>query len=216
MLTGFTLKMIAIAAMLIDHIGHLFFPELIVLRIIGRIAFPIFSFFIAQGYTHTKNKNKYMLRILIFAIISQVPYFLAFEDMLKLNVLFTLLIALLIIRLKESLGRFEFFVYAIALLLLSFFSDWGIFGVIYILSFYYFKDNLKKQIISFIGITILRSIIIYIDTSLISMLVHLGVLLSIPLLLLYNEKKGYNLKYFFYIFYPLHLFILYIVHILVI
>ena len=215
-LTGFSLKIIAIIAMTIDHVGHIFFPELIVLRVIGRIAFPIFAFFVALGYVHTRNKNKYMLRILLFALISQVPYLLAFEGVFKLNVLFTFFIALSIIKLKETVRLFEFSIYAFALLLLSVISDWGIFGVIYILSFYSFRKSLKKQIISFVIITLLRSIIISLDSSVVLVLVHSSVLLSIPFLLLYNKEKGKGLKYLFYVFYPLHLIILYLISIIVI
>ena len=59
-LDGFTLKMIAIITMLIDHVGHVIFPEIAILRIIGRFSFPIFCFLLVEGFFHTSNVKKYM------------------------------------------------------------------------------------------------------------------------------------------------------------
>lgn len=76
-----TLKIIAMLTMLIDHIGVLIFPNLRILRTIGRIAFPIFAYMIAKGYRHTSNRKKYQIRLLIFGLISQVPYIFLNHDM---------------------------------------------------------------------------------------------------------------------------------------
>ena len=64
------LKIIAVLAMLIDHVGKLFFPEVLFLQILGRLAFPIFAFFIAEGFYYTKNKVQYLFTILVFAVIA--------------------------------------------------------------------------------------------------------------------------------------------------
>ena len=69
-----TLKIIALITMIIDHIGLVFFPEMVIFRIIGRMAFPIFAFFIAEGWYYTKNKKKYVLLLFVFMIISWVPF----------------------------------------------------------------------------------------------------------------------------------------------
>ncbi len=68
------LKIIAMVTMLIDHIGYMFYPELKYLRIIGRIAYPIFAYMIAMGWTHTSSKKDYFIRLSIFGLISQIPY----------------------------------------------------------------------------------------------------------------------------------------------
>jgi len=89
------IKIIAMVTMAIDHIGVLLFPSLRILRTIGRIAFPIFAYQIAKGYSKTRNKKKYASRIAIFAVISQIPYMWLNQDMTMylwyFNVLFLFL-----------------------------------------------------------------------------------------------------------------------------
>ena len=98
-LNTFTLKMIAIISMLVDHIGHIFFPEVMIFRIVGRIAFPIFAYVLAEGIYYTKDITKYMMRLGIFALLSEIPYDLAIMgSMLEFshqNVFFTLFFAVL-------------------------------------------------------------------------------------------------------------------------
>lgn len=92
------LKIIAIATMLIDHVGYLYFPGQMLYRTIGRIAFPIFAYQVALGFQKTSNRKKYGLRLLIFACISQIPYFWFNPDVQfrfgGLNIMFTFLLAL--------------------------------------------------------------------------------------------------------------------------
>ena len=95
-LSGNMLKIIAAISMLIDHIGVILFPENILLRIIGRLAFPIFAFLIAEGCRYTKNNKRYFFVMALFAIVFQVFYTLFTADM-YLNIFFTLSFAILII-----------------------------------------------------------------------------------------------------------------------
>jgi len=93
-----TLKLLAMLTMLIDHIGYMFFPNYRIFRTIGRLAFPIFAYQLSVGYVKTSNLKKYSIRLLGFALISQIPYSffsptLDFEP-LRLNIMFTLLLAL--------------------------------------------------------------------------------------------------------------------------
>ena len=99
------LKIIAVVSMLIDHIGWQFFPDAIWLRIIGRIAFPIFAFFIAQGMFYTRSRKKYILNMLWIGLVSQVPYTFLSSRMYNLNIMFTFIIAALIIVLIEELKK---------------------------------------------------------------------------------------------------------------
>ena len=85
------LKILAVIFMITDHIGAVFFPNAAIFRLVGRLSYPLFAFCIAQGLIHTRSKAKYSLRLFLFAVISQIPYFLAFDKKPfdKLNVLFT-------------------------------------------------------------------------------------------------------------------------------
>ena len=95
-LNSFQLKCIAIVTMLIDHIGAIIFPTQMGFRIIGRFSFPIFCFLLVEGFHHTKDVKKYMIRLGIFALISEIPYDLAFRNVFlefeRQNVFFTLLL----------------------------------------------------------------------------------------------------------------------------
>ena len=77
-LNGTVLKIIAALFMVIDHAGYMFFPKVIWIRKVGRISFPIFAFFIAEGFFYSKDRRRYLLRMLLFAVISELPFDLAF------------------------------------------------------------------------------------------------------------------------------------------
>ncbi|WP_291632823.1 TraX family protein [Clostridium sp.] len=84
-MTTSMLKIIAILLMLIDHIGAALFPKVIVLRMIGRLSFPIFAYLIAIGYSKTNSFSKYLYRLMIFAVISQIPFSLAFSENISIR-----------------------------------------------------------------------------------------------------------------------------------
>ena len=96
-LSALDLKLLAMAAMLVDHMGYLFFPQARWMRCVGRLAFPIFAFQIAEGWYRTRDRKKYTLRLLICAVVSEVPFDLAFSgtpvDAGYQNVLWTFFIA---------------------------------------------------------------------------------------------------------------------------
>ncbi len=100
MITLFTLKIIAIITMFLDHYYRIIGgPEW--LSILGRLAFPIFAFSISEGYSHTKNVNKYLMRLLNFAIIIQLPNFLGFQEY-PLNIFFTLALGLFCLEILDN------------------------------------------------------------------------------------------------------------------
>ncbi len=241
-LTGNGLKIIAMITMLIDHTAvALPMPDFFVyglMRFIGRIAAPILFFFVAEGYHHTGNKNKYLLRLAAFAVISYLPFIWFMtgglpnsNNYLILNVIYTLFIGFLALRAKREISRQWLKTLTVFLLfLLSLPGDWSYLAVIYILAFDYYRGDFKKQayaytIITFISVAqdFLHPIAGLLDgqpliaESLAVGIINLGRFLPIGLLYLYNGQKGSGGKWAqwgFYIFYPLHLILLCLVRIL--
>ena len=107
-LDGGALKLLAAALMLIDHVGAILLPEMVILRCIGRLAFPIFAFFIAEGYAHTRSFGRYLLRMAAWAVVSEASFNLEnglIFDLTRQNVLWTFCLALLTLRGLEELRR---------------------------------------------------------------------------------------------------------------
>ena len=142
-LNNFTIKMIAIAAMACDHIGAVLFPQYLEMRLIGRIAFPIFAFTLVEGFLHTKDVKKYMMRLGVLALISEIPFDLAFWgvplEFGHQNVFFTMFlgIAMLYLYLRNVKTSRQILT-VVAMLLLSELlrTDYNSAGLLMILCFY--------------------------------------------------------------------------------
>lgn len=222
------LKLIAIIAMTIDHIADLIYPGMPnniisnILHIIGRLTAPIMFFFICEGFYLYKNLKKYILRLFLFAIISHFAYCFAFginyipfssgNIFNQTSIMWSLawsVVALYIIY-KTNLKEWQKWILIILINIITFSSDWSCIAVMSILSMYSNRGNLKKQIISMSFWILIYAIISYLFVSKIYGLITLGVLLVYPLLKVYNGKKGKLnwLKWFFYIYYPLHLIVI--------
>ena len=152
-MSSFTLKLIGITSMLADHIGKAFFPEQQWLTLIGRLAFPIFAFGIAEGYLHTHDINKYFKRLAIFALISQIPYML-FNSIISANywqstnVIFTLLLGLAaIFFFDRSSNKAIGFLITLALCLIAelVHADYGAYGVSVVLLFHFLSQTMRKK-----------------------------------------------------------------------
>lgn len=214
------LKIIALISMIIDHYGAIFEDNIDMYRIIGRIAFPIYCFLLVEGFYHTKDVKKYALRLFIFALLSEIPFDLAFFGKLEFthqNVFFTLLIGLIAI---YNLHKYEeksnfiktaiVFIAFVASVTLN--VDYHIIGIIYILSFYYTKNY---SILQRLGII---AILMFITNLLLSSILQQFSLMSLIILYFYNSELGPSNKIqqiFFYAAYPVHLFILYLIKILI-
>lgn len=219
-MSNFTLKMIAIIAMAIDHTAAVLIPDntmtYLIMRIIGRIAFPIFCFLIVEGFYHTKNVHQYMARLSIFALLSEIPFDLAFyqkpfafEDQ---NVFFTLAIGLAVIYgikkmsqifvnkkwLASILQLLIFFVGGVIAIYLK--TDYNFMGVALIYILFMYRES--KWMLSLMVILI---------NTIYSSGIQKYASLSLLLILLYNGKQGPKVRYVFYAFYPTHLFILYLI-----
>ncbi len=199
------LKLIALITMLIDHVGFIFFPYDLTWRLIGRLAFPIFAFGIAEGYTYTRDWRKYLLRLLILAIISQPIFLLTFKSS-DLNVVFTLAGGLLLIHCYESLKPWFLKYLSIILVLVSawyFNFEYGALGVLLILVFYIFR---KKPFL----FIIIGSLIFVVYSIMNQHLIYLGSIAALFLIQSIPRKRLKLGRYFFYIFYPGHLLVLYL------
>jgi len=222
-MTAFALKLIAIAAMTLDHLGAVIFTGSIALRAIGRLTMPIMSYLIAEGYRHTSNKTKYLCRLLVFAAISEIPFDMAFNNAVlefsSQNVMLTLALGLCAIWLydknKHSILKYlyPFLMCFIAELLLT---DYSSLGVALIFIFYLMPQNKPLYILlavaGFSGFMCFNSLAAYgfriTQYSFGRILMPAcAVFAAIPLML-YNKKRGCNIKYFFYAYYPLHLLII--------
>ena len=221
-LNGSALKLLAMATMLVDHSAICFRPLLnpylftlfdirftpyVLLRGFGRIAFPIFCFLLAEGFRHTRSKQRYALNLFLFALLSEIPYDLFNCGALpyeRQNVFFTLLLGGLGI---WCLGKFRERPLGSSLLLIGLgivaallHADYGWKGFLLILLLYLLAEQPVVQ--AFAGITLLGW--------------PAGVACAFPFLNLYNGERGFvrgrAAKYFFYCFYPVHLTILWLLH----
>ncbi|MFV0342612.1 MAG: TraX family protein [Anaerocolumna sp.] len=220
-MSGFWLKLIAMVTMFIDHGTAILVPTdssfYIVGRSIGRLAFPIFCFLLVEGFLHTSNVKKYLLRLGMFALISEVPFDLAFYhtffQMGHQNIFFTLLIGLLVlmgIKKTEDCYRDRQLIYALrygliiiggcfAALLL--WTDYNYAGVLMILSFYVFRYNK----------VLLTAALVIIYNYALGGIQILAAFAIIPILF-YNGQRGTKInKYVFYGFYPAHILFLFLI-----
>lgn len=231
-ISGSTLKMIAVITMLIDHVaagvlgryltmyaldstpGAIDYNTLWniyeVMRGIGRVAFPIYCFLLVEGFTHTKSVGKYGLRLLAFAFISEIPFDLLFSgkavDLSYQNVFFTLWIGLLVMwgfqwveqrqNWHVALKVPAYMVIFVAGMALADFlaTDYSYYGVFAVTMLYVFRKNKVTQIVA----------------GVVSFLWEIWAVFAFIPVGFYNGKRGWNMKYFFYFFYPVHLLLLYV------
>ncbi len=218
------LKLIAIFAMTLDHAAWTFFPGydvrpgVVLLHLIGRITAPIMCFFIAEGYYYTKNFKKYALRLLILAVISHFAYnfcfgisFIPFKDSVfnQTSVALALFCGLISLKVLDSKKLKDHIKYLIVILLcaVSFCADWSSIAVLVIINFYSNRGSFKKQSLWLLIFVSMYAAVYFFFIDKIYGVLQLGVVLSLPLIYLYNGKKGNikEMKWFFYIYYPVHL-----------
>lgn len=231
-ITGSTLKWIAIITMLTDHIGATVLTKQILYnyaaaglgggieqdglyyvmyltRQIGRIAFPIFCFLLVEGFQRTRNIKKYILRMFLFALLSEIPFDLAFTGKIFYaeyqNVMFTMLLGLLTMEgcylLEQHIpNRFLCLSGCAACTVLGMLAaealktDYAAKGIFAIMVLYFLRRDRLRQMIS----------------GAISFLWEIPAPLAYLFIWKYNNKRGRKMKWFFYLFYPLHLFLLYL------
>lgn len=215
-LTGNQLKLIAMAAMTLDHIGVYLLPQMLILRIIGRLALPIYAYMIAEGCRYTRSRKQYLLRIAGLAAVCQAVYFFAMGSLYQcILVTFSMGIGLIYAldyaekRKKWAVGlaalAAAFFVCRILPDLLSgtdFAVDYGIWGVLLPVLVYFSRNKWEKLRAFTVGLILLG--FAYGGAQWFA-------LATVPLLMLYNGQRGkYAMGMVFYLYYPAHLVVIYL------
>ena len=223
-LSGNALKLIAALSMTIDHIGVVFFPRTAWLRLVGRLAFPIFAFMIAEGCRYTRSRVRYFFTVFSLAAVCQTVYWLV-DGSLYFSVLVTFSLAILVIyalqAFREALTEGHWFRAAATGILLAgtvalvwylnriFTIDYGFWGCMLPVFPALFQQ--RRGAAKALGPDRKEVHVLCLGLGLLCLYQSLGGLqiwsvVSLPLLLCYSGKRGKgNLKYFFYIFYPTHL-----------
>jgi hypothetical protein len=200
--------------MTVDHVGAVLYPEFEVLRFIGRFSFPLFAYLLVLGAENTGNVRNYFLRLFSFALLSHVPFFLALDSAPfdKLNIFFTLSAGLAFLHFFKKNSLFVF-IPLLASLVLPF--DYGIYGVAVIGCMYMLRAKTRFGVVALVLINLL---------FLVPWNIQFLSIVAIPLVVLHDRGSLYLTKgipgrlsiplwrkYFFYVYYPLHLTLLYVI-----
>lgn len=229
------LKLIAIIAMTLDHVADLCYPGMPnntvsnVLHIIGRLTAPIMFFFICEGFYYTRNLKKYISRLFAFAVISHFAYCFAFginyipfstgSIFNQTSIMWTLawsVVALYVVNGETNLKAWQKYALVILIDVVTFSADWSCIAVMAVLSMYSNRGNLKKQIAGMSFWALLYAVISFVFVNKTYGVITLAVILVYPLLRMYDGTKGKAswMKWFFYLYYPLHLVMIGILRIL--
>lgn len=218
--TAFPLKVLAIAGMTCNHACYIYWdylpPEILcALFALGGLTFPIMAFLLVEGYRHTSSVRRYGRRLLIFALVAQVPYglFLAHE----MNVLFTLFVCLCLLYAYDHMRRRGVFWLTFALVTaLTAFCDWGILAPCMVLTLHVVKDRRQRVAYSALlpiatgGLPALMQVMELPTLQNLAFALYplVGCSATIPLLWAYNGGRGRSMKWFFYAYYPAHIAVL--------
>ena len=205
------LKWIAVLTMVIDHVGAILFPDQIWMRVIGRVAFPVYAYCLAEGFRYTSDYRRYLGRLALFAILSEIPFDLAFYGVpfsfAHQNVFFTLTLGLILLWVLERC-REQLLLCAGAFAVLCFLAqalhmDYGAGGLLMVFAFYLARQGTSPWIGW--GIFVFINLFGYaggVQWAAILALLHIG---------LYSGKAGKKKQRFFYWIYPLHLLLLWVI-----
>jgi len=247
-LDAYKLKWLAIIGMILNHMVFawweiipmwLAFP----MYIVGGLTFPIMAFFVVEGYKHTSNLKKYILRLFIFGLIAIPFHILVFRDGFGINIMFTIILSLLALVMYDKIkSRIVFWILFIILLIVSIIlvMDWYIIGPIVVLMYYIIKSENKRRLLpgivsgifwtavlgmGLLGVVALQSAIeagvdvsgmftgvamdfFSVEFFTVALTFIIGCVAAAFLIRGYNGERGKQMKWLFYILYPLHLAVL--------
>ena len=212
-LSGNGLKIIALITMTMDHVGLMLFPQCTWLRIVGRLAFPLYAYMIAEGCRYTKSMIKYWGSVALVGLVCQLVYWFAMGS-LYMCIMVTFSLSIALIALLKQGGAYRYFALGamvgvfflcegLPLLLpaTDFAIDYGFVGVMLPVLIYLGTTGISKLLLTGAGLVLLS--------------ITLGgiqwyALMALPLLALYSGQRGkWKLKWLFYLYYPVHLVVLY-------
>ena len=205
------LKWIAVLTMVIDHVGAILFPDQIWMRVIGRVAFPIYAYCLAEGFRYTSDYRRYLGRLALFAILSEIPFDLAFYGVpfsfAHQNVFFTLTLGLILLWVLERC-REQLLLCAGAFAVLCFLAqalhmDYRAGGLLMVFAFYLARQGTSP----WIG----WGIFVFINLFGYAGGVQWAAILALLPIGLYSGKAGKKKQRFFYWIYPLHLLLLWVI-----
>ena len=205
------LKWIAVLTMVIDHVGAILFPDQIWMRVIGRVAFPVYAYCLAEGFRYTSDYRRYLGRLALFAILSEIPFDLAFYGVpfsfAHQNVFFTLTLGLILLWVLERF-REQLLLCAGAFVVLCFLAqalhmDYGAGGLLMVFAFYLARQGTSP----WIG----WGIFVFINLFGYAVGVQWAAIIALLPIGLYSGKAGKKKQRFFYWIYPLHLLLLWII-----
>ena len=220
------LKLIAVIAMTVDHLAWVIFPgysmhpAALILHLIGRIAAPVFCYFIAEGFFYTHDLKKYILRLLLFAIPAHFAYLFCFGHPLlpdgllnQTSVLLPFAGGLVALAAEKSgMKRIWKYLILIGVCIITFPADWSCIAVLVIYSFGCNRGRFKTQAVCLMVFVAMYAVVYALFLNVTYGILQLGVALALPLIRLYNGQRGKcswrGLKWGFYIYYPLHLFLI--------
>ena len=210
--------------MTIDHSALVFFPRygleppVLLMHVIGRLTAPIMMFLIVEGYNHTRNIKKYILRLFILAVISHFAYAIAFGKNFipvgfdQTSVIWAYMLGLIALLIWEN-GKLKIWqkqILLVPVIFIAFPADWSSPAALAILYMGRNKNNFKRQILWLVFFVAIYSTVYFIFLNKVYGLMQMLIVLAIPILNQYNGQSGKwkNMKWVFYIYYPLHLLIL--------
>ena len=227
-----TIKYIAMLTMLLNHISHVFLQQGTFLATlfedVGYFTAPVMCWFLVEGYQYTRSKKNYAVRLFLFAVLSEIPFCLAFSyggeiQFVGLNMLFTLFFCFLILVAGEKIkNRFLRVLVQIVLVLVTIICDWPIMAALYTIMFSHTYQSKKKASVSYGAATLIFAFFqhmnlsfLYSGTELVLRMIYssLGVAAAgVTVLCFYNGKRAEHgrtfSKWFFYLFYPVHLLVI--------
>ena len=231
------IKFIAMIAMTIDHIALLIYPVYdngavpVLLHIVGRLTCPIMCYLIAEGYYHTKNINRYTFRLFAFSFISHFAYIFACSDytgwrsfipfydgniLNQTSVMWSLAWGLVMLRVANS-EKIKLSIKTVLILLVcvvSLPSDWSCIASLCIMAIGTNRGSFKKQMSWMVFYVALYSVVYFFVLDKLYGIIQMAVVFAIPIIMMYNGRRGNNpeinkiMKWFFYLYYPLHLFVI--------
>jgi hypothetical protein len=232
------IKLIAIGAMTVDHLAWMLFPGYpvealpLIMHILGRVTCPIMCYFVAEGFHYTKDVNRYTFRLFLFALLSHFAYLFASSDFSgwasfipfssaevldQTSVMWSLAWGLVMLRVvhSEKIQKQTVKVLLVILICFAAFpSDWSCIASLFILVFGTNRGNFRAQMLWMVFYAAIYSAVYFFAIDKVYGLMQMAVILAVPVLRRYNGKRGNSprinrlMKWVFYLYYPLHLFLI--------